>query len=279
VANVIAFGDPFVRHRARVRPLSILVAEDLPANRTVMKRLLEKAGHQVTLVEDGEQALDCLAEADFDLAIVDLHMPVLSGIDVIKQARVMQAGGSRTPIVALSADATLETIRATEEAGAVAYLTKPVVVGRLLSTLADLAGGVPAAASERPAPAAPAVHAAVLEELAELGLGDDFLQQFLDQCVRDATRCVGEAEHATAAADWPALRDAAHALKGVAENVGAQALAEASAELMHGSDELLRRDARRLTGALSDLLEAATAQARREVARLGGAGDRGSQSG
>src|SRR5690606_17380591 len=112
VANVIEFGDPFVRHRARVRPLSILVAEDLPANRTVMKRLLEKAGHQVTLVEDGEQALDCLAEADFDLAIVDLHMPGLSGIDVIKQARVMQAGGQRTPIVALSADATLETIRA-----------------------------------------------------------------------------------------------------------------------------------------------------------------------
>ena len=280
VANVIAFGDPFVRHRARVRPLSVLVAEDLAANRTVMKRLLEKAGHQVTLVEDGEQALDCMADADFDLVIVDLHMPGLSGIDVIKQARVMQSGGVRTPIVALSADATLETIRATEEAGAVAYLTKPVVVARLLTTLADIAGAAPST-GERTALAAdaPALHAAVLEELAELGLGEGFLQQFLDQCVRDAGRCVADAERATAAADWPALREAAHALKGVAENVGAQSLAEASTELMRGSDEMLRRDARRLSGALSDLLEAATAQARREVARLTGSGDRGSQSG
>src|SRR5690606_12063811 len=107
--NVIAFGDPFLRHRARVRPLTVLVADDHAANRMVLQRLLQKAGHKVVSVETGEGVLDALEVSAYDLVICDLHMPGLSGLDLLKQLRVMEAGsGQRTPVVVLSADVTPE---------------------------------------------------------------------------------------------------------------------------------------------------------------------------
>ncbi|MEO8010112.1 MAG: ATP-binding protein, partial [Dokdonella sp.] len=84
--NVIAFDDPFVRHRARVRALRLLVADDQPANLTVLSRLLEKAGHQVRAVQSGEDVLSAMEKDAFDCVIIDLHMPGLSGLDAIKQA-------------------------------------------------------------------------------------------------------------------------------------------------------------------------------------------------
>lgn len=138
--NVIAFADPFLRHRARVRSMQILVADDHLANRLVLQRLLQKAGHRVTCVDGGEAVLDALADTDYDAAIVDLHMPGVSGLDMLKQLRVMQAGGaSVTQVVVLSADVTPESIRSCEQAGAYAFLAKPVAAVKLLDTLAEIA--------------------------------------------------------------------------------------------------------------------------------------------
>jgi two-component system sensor histidine kinase RpfC len=269
--KVIAFDDPFIRHRARVRPLRVLVADDQPANRLVLQRLLERAGHSVVFAEDGEQALERLEEEGVDAAIVDLHMPVLGGLDVIKQARVMQAGGPRTPIVVLSADATVDAVRDAEAAGAYAFLTKPVVASRLLEALAEIAGG---GADEAVAPRrdarVPTLHTDVLEELAGMGLGAGFLAEFTGQCLRDASRSLAEVERAAATGRWEAVREAAHALKGVAENLGAQALVERSSEIMRSSDAVLGREWRRHVGLLGTLLEATAVQVRREVERIGG---------
>ncbi len=121
--NVIAFADPFLRHRARVRSMQLLVADDYEANRMVLQRLLQKAGHRVTPVEGGEEVLDAMAASDYDAIIVDLHMPGVSGLDLLKQLRVMQAGGGvRTPVIMLSADVTPESIQRCEQAGAYAFL-------------------------------------------------------------------------------------------------------------------------------------------------------------
>src|SRR4249920_2999434 len=116
--TVVSFDDPFIRHKARVRPLRILVADDQHANRTVLTRILERAGHRVQAVSDGEQALDALETGAVDLAVLDMHMPNLSGLDVIRQLRFMQAGGKQTPILVLSADATVQAARDAEQAGA-----------------------------------------------------------------------------------------------------------------------------------------------------------------
>ena len=118
------------------KPAHILLAEDNPVNQEVIRGILERAGHRVHIVEDGEEALDLLAEEhDFDLILLDMNMPNVSGLEVVKQFRFMDTSGS-TPVVMLSADVLPETIEQCMQAGADDYLTKPVALDALLGTVA-----------------------------------------------------------------------------------------------------------------------------------------------
>ena len=246
--NVIAFSDPFVRHRARVRPMRILVADDQAANLMVLRRLLEKAGHRALVVDDGEEVLAALEAQSFDAVVIDLHMPGGSGLEVLKQAQFMEAGRKRTPFIVLTADATPEARAECERAGAFAYLTKPVVVDRLLGRLAEIAEGVsPAGAAKEAQPAdagmadGSVISQHILDELREMGLGEEFVQRFLGECARDARKCLAELETAGAAGQWDAFRDACHALKGAAGNMGAERLSEGASQGMRmHSDALVR---------------------------------------
>ncbi|WP_349657546.1 ATP-binding protein [Xanthomonas sp. 10-10] len=246
--NVIAFADPFLRHRARVRTLQILVADDHAANRMVLQRLLQKAGHKVTCVNGGEHVLDTLAETDFDVAIVDLHMPGVSGLDLLKQLRVMQAGAQpKTPVVVLSADVTPEAIRSCEQAGAYAFLAKPVVAVRLLDTLAEIAtqskfpplGLVSVRTGSAPDGI---LDVTVLDELASLGMGKNFEKEFIRQCLSDAEACIAAMSDDAQALEWERLREHAHATKGVASNLGLVVLAEQGGELMGMSDAQIKSE-------------------------------------
>ncbi|NUS37491.1 MAG: response regulator [Lysobacter sp.] len=276
-SKVIAFDDPFVRHRARMPSLTVLVADDQEANRTVLQRLLERAGHRVAFAEDGEQALDRLLAESFDAIFLDLHMPGMSGFDVIRQARVMEAGRARTPIIVLSADATVEARREAERAGAFAFLTKPVVVLQLLDTLARAAGGLGATATAEVGEQAASrnTQGSVLRELAGMQLGERFLEEFVDQCLRDLGRCMSNAQQAASARDGEALHEAAHAMRGVAENLGAGPLVERCRELMRMGNEALARDGLRLTADLGPLVELTARRARAEVQELLSRGQRG----
>ncbi|RDY68101.1 response regulator [Lysobacter soli] len=247
--NVIAFSDPFLRHRARVRSLSIIVADDHIANRMVLQRLLQKAGHRVLCVEGGEEVLNALTTSDYDAVITDLHMPDVSGLDLLRQLRVMEAGsGRRTPVLILSADVTTESIQACEQAGARAFLSKPVSTTRLLDTLADIAANQRVAttvvAPARSAAVATDSHfdPSVLDELGALGMGAGFEREFIAQCLIDAEKCLQQIEACAQRVDWERTRDQAHALKGVASNLGLIKLAAISGELMRLPDWQLARD-------------------------------------
>lgn len=230
VPNVIAFDDPFVRHKARVRSMRVLAADDQPANLMMLKRLLEKAGHQARDVVSGEDVLMALESESYDAVIIDLHMPKVSGLDVIKQARVMEAGRRRTPIIVLTADATPQMVLDCERAGAFAFLTKPVTVSLLLDKLAEVGNGKGAGAeAAAPGEAGVVISQRMLDELHELGMGDGFVGNFLGECLRDAVQCTTEMEAAGRSASWDLFRDHCHALKGVASHMGAIKLgAEAS---------------------------------------------------
>jgi len=283
--NVIPFDDPFVRHRARVRSLRILVADDQPANIMVLTRLLEKSGHQAIAVHSGEEVLAAVEEDRFDAVIIDLHMPGISGLDVLKQVRVMQAGHDLTPFIVLSADATATTVRECEQAGARMFLTKPVAVNRLLEALADVALGREAVAtSGKPQIAAnaesdegqdPIISHSMLEELAELQLSDGFIGLFIDECLRDALKTIGELEKSGKAAHWDAFRDQCHALKGVASNMGAMRLANAASATMKIANWQMPREWRSRIVVLREQLEVARAALKPEgQTRLEGEGDR-----
>lgn len=278
--KIIDFEDPFLRHRIRVRSMRILVADDQPTNRVVLQRLLEKAGHRILFAEDGEQVLDVLAGETPDLVLLDLHMPGLSGLEVIRQARVMQAGHARrTPIVVLSADATVESMREADRAGARTYLTKPISVPKLLDTIASIASAEGVAA---PVQSGDAVVASgdpvlgdavdkdnpILVELAGMGLGDDFIRDFVEQCLRDIGRSMSSLQQAAASADYEAMREAAHAMRGVAENIGATRLVERCRVVMRLDNVQISRQSQNLTSDLDALVEQTACEVRAQLPRL-----------
>jgi two-component system sensor histidine kinase RpfC len=260
--NIIAFADPFLRHRARVRSLSILIADDHAANRHVLQKLLEKAGHRVTSVEGGDEVLEACAAADYDAVIADLHMPGVSGLDMLRQLRVMQAGSpARTPVLILSADVTPESIQACQQAGARAFLSKPVVAAKLLDALAEiavsgrLATPMVAVREEPPSVSVEGIFdSSVLDELDALGMGVGFEREFVAQCLRDADGCVRGVGEAGEGKDWERLREQAHALKGVSSNLGLVKLAAVSGETMRLPDWQLTSEWRRRRDDMEEML-------------------------
>jgi two-component system, sensor histidine kinase RpfC len=216
--------------------LRVLVAEDIRINQQVIERMLNNAGHSVTLTGDGEQALQALEFGEFDVVLMDVNMPVMNGVDALKLHRFATGGRDSPPFVALTADATDETRRQCEEAGFAAYLTKPLDMEQLLGVIDRLAGAR-SAASARPAPET--VHAATpdpqtrptldlahLDRLHQLDDSDDFLGGLIRDFITDAEQLVEELEAAALDADAAAFRDRAHALRSSAAHLGATALFE-----------------------------------------------------
>src|SRR5690606_20035871 len=277
--KVIAFSDPFLRHRARVRSMQVLVADDYEANRMVLQRLLQKAGHRVTCVAGGEEVLDAMADRDYDLAVVDLHMPGISGLDLLRQLQVMQAGGGpATPVVVLSADVTPESIQRCEKAGAYAFLAKPVAAARLLDVLADIAlrrARRPAPLPERPLveDASRVLDPSVLDELAAMGMGSNFEREFVRHCVSDAEGCLASMQRAGEDADWSQMRDHAHAIKGVAANMGLVKLAELGGTLMRLPEWQMRGEWREQLERLAQALEQGRRALDARLVRSPGAGE------
>lgn len=268
-ANVISLEDPFVRHKARIRPLHVLVADDQVTNRIVLTRMIERGGHKVISVVNGEEALDALAVGDLDLVILDMHMPEVSGLDVLRQARVMQAGRKPIPFIIISADATTASMNLAIAAGAHSYLTKPIVAHRLLDAIADSqkveVGTEPV---RLPAPMLPKYRASVLGDLASMQLGGEFMSDFVEQCLRDIGQCLTDFQQKCKESDWDGSRDAAHALKGIADNLGAESLSEQCKNIMRASNELCQRDWRKQAAGLEALIIPAASFARAEVKRL-----------
>lgn len=126
-------------------PWRILVAEDHPVNQLLVRRILERRGHEVAVASDGEEALRLLEAERFDLLLADVQMPKLDGLQLIEQVRAReQAGqcfarqGNCLSIVALTAHAWREDRDRCLAAGADAYLSKPISAEGLLRTLHGL---------------------------------------------------------------------------------------------------------------------------------------------
>jgi len=105
----------------------ILIAEDNPVNQKLASRLLEKRGHQVTIANNGQEALDILDTQQFDIILMDMQMPVLDGLETTSQLREREKQlEQRTPIIALTANAREEDRQKCLQAGMDGYLSKPL---------------------------------------------------------------------------------------------------------------------------------------------------------
>lgn len=225
--GVISLSDYYAARDANRRRYQILVAEDNAVNQRVILGILERAGHKVRVVGDGEQALDVLENERFDVIIMDLNMPELGGLDAARAYRFMDPESVQVPIIMLSADVTSEAMKECEEAGIDAFLPKPVEARRLLDTIAGLiakrAALSVAAVDDTDAPPE-VVNPTALAELELIGSGNSFMPELINGFIQDGEALLRQMEAAIAAEQYETLKDLVHAMKGSAVTLGANQL-------------------------------------------------------
>jgi two-component system sensor histidine kinase RpfC len=268
--GVVRLQD-YAKRGQGAKRLQVLVADDNPTNREVLGRILERGGHSVTLVADGDLALDALEGGRFDIVLLDRNMPGLSGLETLQAIRLMTRGRERLPVVILSADVTVEAKRECLEAGADSFIPKPVETLRLLDELRKLTSGTPSeaprAVSAVPAPAAmpEVVNAETLTHLEDLGSTPDFLERLVGVFVADSLSLLAKMEAAVAARNFGEFRSHLHAMKGSAASIGTERLTRLCASLGKYSDAELRLQAAGLMRSLSEEFELGRAALERHV--------------
>ncbi|MDB5367558.1 MAG: signal transduction histidine kinase [Rhodospirillales bacterium] len=240
-------AGPAAPSSRRATPARVLVAEDNPVNCRVIDKILRRGGFEPTIVNNGDDALDRLEAERFDLFIVDVNMPGTSGIDVVKLYAIQQLGQERIPIVALTADTTLETQRRCIEAGVDSFLPKPIEADRLLRTLEGLlaaAGRLALGQGTRDGRVADitlhprfqpsgdqVIDRDTLRELSELDADPAFLDEIVGIYVADSESLLDDIEEAVRHRDYAQFRDLLHALRSASANVGAQQLHAVCAQM------------------------------------------------
>jgi CheY-like chemotaxis protein/anti-sigma regulatory factor (Ser/Thr protein kinase) len=127
---------------ASSEPLSILLAEDHPVNRKLAVLILERQGHQVTSAENGREALAALEQGSFDLALMDVQMPEMDGLEATQLIREREKGtGCHIPILAMTAHAMEGDREKCLAAGMDGYVSKPVRLTELLTAIAACTAG------------------------------------------------------------------------------------------------------------------------------------------
>ncbi len=115
----------------------ILVVDDLEANRLVVCLGLRRHGFEADAVASGEEALASLAHTRYDAVLLDIHMPGMGGYETCRRIRQMEAGGRRTPVIALTASISRQTFGRCVDAGMDAQLQKPLDFGRLCKLITE----------------------------------------------------------------------------------------------------------------------------------------------
>ncbi len=234
---------------SRIRGARILVAEDNATNQRVTRLILESGGHFATIANNGEEALDVLERGDFDIALFDLSMPVVSGLEALKMYRFTAI--NPIPILILSANVTAEIMEQCHAAGAAEFVQKPVRASFLLDAidrnLADRAdefssfeSGTP---DERLSPASievEPINRSVIAELANLSRDPTFEERLLRGVRSDCAQLVEKIVGALSQRKYEDVGNAAHALKGAAGSVGAGLWVQFAIQLENSSPETLR---------------------------------------
>src|SRR3954468_3146022 len=261
--GVVRLTD-YARRSPDARKIRVLVADDNRTNREVLSKILDRGGHSVKLVEDGEQVLDAAEHERFDVVILDRNMPGLSGIEALQALRVMERGAERTPVIMLSADATAEAKKEAYDAGVDSFLSKPIEALRLLEEVQTIAAGRGAAsgASPKNAPTEPAaaladapqVNIETLAYLEELGSSPAFVKKLCGVFLTDSKALLERIRAAMEGQNYDEVRAALHALKGCSASMGTELLTRLCTKFAKYSNAELRPQGARVVHALDEEL-------------------------
>jgi two-component system sensor histidine kinase/response regulator len=214
------------------RRLSILLAEDNLVNQRLATRMLEKQGHSVVVASNGKQALQAMEQQQFDLVLMDVEMPEMSGFEVTAAIRERERGtGKHIPIVAVTAHAMKGDMEKCLEAGMDSYLTKPINSAELFEVIAKVSGK-PRNSYELLAPQE--LNEPVLDKPAlmnQVGGDGKFVRQLADLFLTESQDQLSALEKFLEKRDADGIARCAHRLKGSLGSLHAAKASKAAFDL------------------------------------------------
>lgn len=237
-----------VRRRRR-----ILLAEDNPVNQEVAAAILRKRGHDVEVVDDGEQAVEAFERGGIELILMDLHMPNLDGIAATQRIRALP-NGKEIPIVALTADALSGEREACLAAGMNEYVTKPFKSSELFA-IVEREKWSPRAGTRteaRDAAMVPPADVGAFRAQMRAAGAEDAVDAIVATYLADAPKRVSLLLTAFETGDVATMQREAHALKSATASMGAVRLAEILTQIELAAGEGRVADAQRSGASLQE---------------------------
>ena len=234
ILAAVANGDAHVERTPRrvatpgAPRYRILLAEDNPVNQYLGRRMVEQLGHDCVVAGNGIEALRALEHVDFDLVLMDVQMPELTGVEATVAVRRRELGtGRHLAIIAATAHELSDDRERFLAAGMDGYAAKPLRSADLESVIAEVMGrkGPGSASPEGPA-AAP--FAALLDRM---GGNEKLFGEVVDLLAAEAPKALSGLRDALARGDAEAVREGAHKLRGMIANFGAEAAVTSAGRL------------------------------------------------
>jgi signal transduction histidine kinase/DNA-binding response OmpR family regulator len=223
---------PRKKDRTKQARLRVLVAEDNDVNQLVAKRIFEKLGHKVTVVDNGREAVSAVQSRQFDLVAMDVQMPVMDGLDATVAIRAWEEKiGTHVPIIAITAHAMKGDSERCLAAGMDGYVSKPIRTQELERAISEVVGQQK---TLKVSPSPAKKGDTLVDQRALLaGVDDDprLLRELIRLFLSDYPKILAQLKQALRLEDAKALANGAHKLKGAVGNFAAKKAA-AAAELV-----------------------------------------------
>ncbi len=252
-----AMEEGVVGQAEGVMPRRILLAEDGVVNQRVAVLMLESRGHEVTVVNNGNEAVDRFKTGAFDLVLMDVQMPGMDGLEATRTIRGLETGDAHIPIIAMTAHAMRGDREKCLEAGMDEYLSKPIQAQLLYAAVENVPTGSGKDSGEAVPPADPTVidwH----EAAARFGGDEEVMLELAELFVAEYPRLQSAIREAIESGNAADLRLHAHTLKGSAGVFLAEATVHAAQRLEQMGREGILDGAEEAWTALSDELDRLT---------------------
>lgn len=257
-ADALSLASPVVADRATGKLLRIMVVDDNITNLHLLREILEQDGHAVSIADSGQAALDLLAvpEQAPDVIFLDYNLGEMDGIQVLQ---VYHFGVRHpAPVFFLTADTSADTMARLRDTDACGIIGKPVRLAEIREVLADTFPDGTSGAEARTGPGLRAVpilylDAEVLAEVAAISTRPAFLGEMIDHAIRDIERTTAGLLAALGDAQWDEVKKLAHALKGVAHQMGAFRLKNTAVSMMQSDIAELEAVRTKLATELADV--------------------------
>lgn len=234
--NIASEIIPFKKaeSNAKKRTYRILVAEDNDTNILIISQMLALANHKFDIVKNGQLALEKLRHNEYDLMLLDYHMPVMGGLEALKIYQAINIGAMQIPAIVLTADATDTTKQNFENLKVAGFLTKPLRIEELSRGIEEVMQKSTNKSAEvvqyeeikkQDMPSTDVLDTNRLNDLAKMSKNQNFVKNLLQGFIGDTDLNIAKLKGYVKDRDYASMNDCGHTIAGSAYNIGAIGLA------------------------------------------------------